>query len=233
MSVAENNPMPSVASQSPQQQVAIRSFIGAVVILAGLGLVLGAIPHYWWLGWESAFAANENLKNNVFLSEALLILVELCVIGGLVYAAYHASQKLTEPGVRSGIVLMALVIFAALNLCALIGGSLENQFAESPAVGWIVLAALFAAVVGGVGYLVWASPVVFNLLIALQDQNWFHLNSYKGSQGVRVRRGTIAGIIAVLGCGIITMNFRGFFGSNTTMSAVCPAMRSPATGLKS
>ncbi len=213
MSVAENSPVPSVAVQSPQQQAAIRSFVGAVVVLAAFGLVFGAIPHFWWQGWESFFAENETLKANVFLSEALLILLELGVIAGFIYGAYVASQQLTEPGVRAGIALVAVTIFFALCIIAALGGALVDQFGDNPVMGWIVLLLVFGAIVGGVGYLLWASPVVFQALVSIQDQNWFHLNSYKGNQGVRVRRGTIAAIIAVLGSGIVTMNFRGFFGS--------------------
>ncbi len=219
MSVAENTPHPPVAVQTPQQQMTIRSVIGAIVVLAAMGLVFGAIPYFWWQGWESVFAQNEPLKTNIFLSEALLILLELCVIGGLVYGAYRASQQLLEPGVRAAIVIMAIAIFLAINLCAILGGALQDQFSDKAAIGWVVLTLVFAAVVGGVGYLFWASPVVYNLLVTLQDQNWFHFNSYKGNQGVRVRRGTIAGIIAVLGCGVVTMNYRGLFGSSSPDAA--------------
>lgn len=219
MSVAENSPVPSVAVKNPQQQVAIRSFIGAVVILAALGLVFGAIPYLWWQGWESAFVGNETLKNNVFLSEALLILLELAVITGLGFEAYRASQQLVDPGVRSGIALVAVVIFIALNVCVMLGDTMEQQYDQNIALGWAVVCLVFAAIIAGVGYLLWASPAVFQLLVAVQDQNWFHLNSYKGNQGVRVRRGTIAAAIAVLGCGVATMNFRGLFGSTAQDAA--------------
>ena len=45
-----------------------------------------------------------------------------------------------------------------------------------------------------------------------EDQGWFHATSYKGNQGVRVRRGTILGILAVGACGIITLVTHRFFG---------------------
>jgi preprotein translocase SecE subunit len=47
----------------------------------------------------------------------------------------------------------------------------------------------------------------------LETQGWFHLRSYKPNQGVRVRRGTIAGILAVGVSGIITMATHRLFGA--------------------
>ena len=45
-------------------------------------------------------------------------------------------------------------------------------------------------------------PGFQNWLIRLEEQGWFSFTAYKRSQGQRVRRGTIAGILALAGCGV-------------------------------
>src|SRR5687767_2715810 len=102
MSVAET-PKTEQASQNPQQQLAIASALGAVVVLLGLCFVFGGFPWLWSVGWEQAFPKGTDLHENVFLRGALLILVDLVLIAGLAYAAYRALQAQTLPGMRAGI----------------------------------------------------------------------------------------------------------------------------------
>src|SRR5437879_3661215 len=113
MSVAEN-PMTEQASRNPQQAFALGSAVGAFAILAALGLVFGALPLYWGQGWESL--GNKDLRENIFLADALLILIELGVIGVLVYGAFLLLQQQKQPGVRAGIVIGAIYCFIGLWL---------------------------------------------------------------------------------------------------------------------
>jgi preprotein translocase SecE subunit len=62
------------------------------------------------------------------------------------------------------------------------------------------------------GYVYMMVPGWRNLLETFEAQGWFHGISYKGNQGVRVRRGTIVGILAVGVFGIATMVNNRFFG---------------------
>ncbi len=56
-------------------------------------------------------------------------------------------------------------------------------------------------------------PGFQNWLIRLEEQGWFSFTAYKRSQGQRVRRGTIAGILALAGCGVYIMATHGSLGS--------------------
>ena len=214
MSVAETPTTESV-ERNPQLQFAISSAIGAVLLLAGLGFVFGGLPMLWSDGWDALFASTKELKDNVFLSDALLILVELLVIGGLIYAAYVGLQQNTQPGVRAGMVFLAVGAFASLWLCAWLGDSMsrggENRQFE-PGVGIPVLAAVLVALLGGLGYVYAKVPGCLQFFEAVEHQGWFHAFAYKGNQGVRVRRGTIVGVLAVGVCGIITMIQHRYFG---------------------
>jgi preprotein translocase SecE subunit len=215
MSVAET-PMTVKTPRNPQHLLAVSSAIGALALLAGLGLVSAGLPMLWSNSWDRIFAENPDLKNNAFLSDALLILIELLVIGGLVYGAFIALQQQTQPGMRAGAVFLALYVFAALWFSAWLGEVMVNQFRDDPTLGWTVLVVMLAALLGGAGYVYAMVPGWMNFLETVEHQGWFHGYSYKGNQGVRVRRGTIVGVLVLGICGIITLVTHGMFGRERT-----------------
>ena len=211
MSVAEN-PTTEQTLHNPQHRLALASAIGALALLVGLGFIFAGLPMLWSNSWDRLFAESPDLKNNVFLSDALLILVELLVIGGFVYGAFVVLQQQTQVGMRAGAVFLAIYVFACLWFTAWLGDVMVNQFREEPTLGWTVLLVILAALLGAAGYLYAMVPGWMNFLEIVDLQGWFHGYSYKGNQGVRVRRGTIVGILAVGICGIITMVTHGIFG---------------------
>jgi preprotein translocase SecE subunit len=213
MSVAEKSALEQT-QRNPQQQLAVGSAVGAVALLAGLGIIFAGLPVLWDEVWRSVWERSLEYKKNDFLSEALLILVELVAIGGLMFVGYGQLQKHTLPGLRAGSVLAALTLFFALWIGALLGGQMEDQFADQPALGWIVLAVVMGAILAGVGYLYLKAPTMAAFLEAVEHQGWLHGVPYKGNQGVRVRRGTIVGILAIGVFGIITMVQHHVFGAD-------------------
>jgi preprotein translocase SecE subunit len=211
MSVAETPTTESI-SRNPQQQLAVGSAIGAVAVLACLWLIFAGLPEMWGRVWDQTFKDNLDLKNNIFLSDALLILLDLVAIGGFAFAGYRILQQQTQPGLRAGIFFLTLYLFLALLLCGWLSGQMVNQFQDQPGIGWAVLLIVLAAFLGGAGYVYVAVPAWMGFLDTVEHQGWFHGYSYKGNQGVRVRRGTIVGILAVGICGIITLVWNRSFG---------------------
>lgn len=213
MSVAEN-PTTEKAARTPQQQFAIGSAVGAVVILAAMALIFGVLPLYWREGWESVWKDNPDLLKNLFLADALLILLELLVIGGLAFGAYQLLQQQPQPGLRAGIVFGAVYLFVGLWFVFWLGGRLkEGEFAEdNPPLGWALLGIIYVALAAGAGYVYLMVPGWLGLMETVEHQGWFHATSYKGNQGIRVRRGSIVGILAVGVTGIITLITYRFFG---------------------
>src|ERR1019366_6267711 len=210
MSVAETPTTESIA-RNPQQQLAVGSAIGAVAILACLWIVFAGLPELWGRVWAQIFTDNLDLKRNVFLSDALLILIDLLLIGGLGFATFRIFQQQAQTGLRAGIFFGAIYLFAVLALCGWLSGLMQDQFQDNPPVGWAVLGIVFAAPLGGAGYVYLAGSGWMNFLGTVEHQGWFDGRSYKANQGVRVRRGTILGFIAVGACGIITLIQHRFF----------------------
>ena len=69
---------------------------------------------------------------------------------------------------------------------------------------------IIATVAVGVGLLYFAGRVFLNpkfedTLTTVEDQGWFNRSVYKGSQGQRVRRVTMASVLILVVCGIITL----------------------------
>jgi preprotein translocase SecE subunit len=213
MSVAET-PKTETITPNVQQQFAIGSAIGAGLLLAALALVFGALPLYWGEAWDSIWASNPDMQKNLFLADSLLILLEIAVIFGLLYAGYQLLQKDTQPGTRAGATIGAVYLFLCLWLTFWLGGTMESQFANQPMVGLGVMAAIFIGLAAAAGYLYLMVPGWMGLMESVEHQGWFHGTSYKGNQGVRVRRGTIMGILAVGISGIITLYMHRTFGSD-------------------
>jgi preprotein translocase SecE subunit len=210
MSVAETHTTESIA-RNPQQQLAVGSALGAVAILACLWIVFAGLPEFWTRAWAEIFKDSTDLRKNVFLSDALLILSDLLLIAVVCFGTFRMFQQQTQPGLRAGVFFGVLYLFLVLLLCGWLGGLMQDQFQENPPLGWAVLGAVFAAFVGGAGYVYVAIPGWMNFLEAVEHQGWFEGRSYKGNQGVRVRRGTILGFVAVGACGIITLVWHRFF----------------------
>src|SRR5947209_2756437 len=103
--------------------------------------------------------------------------------------------------------------------------SLQQQLAVGSFLGavsvllslWVVLAGLPLAwddLRGGTGFL-FLQPGWGRVLESIEDMGWFHARSFKASQGARVRRGTIIGILVLGVCGIITLWTHRSFGYET------------------
>ena len=212
MSVAENQTTEHTP-RTAQQDLLIGSAIGAVALLLGLGLVLSGLPTLWFSAWNSMFANSPDVRNNEFLRDALLLFLDFGIIVGLLYGAYVLLQKQSQPGLRAGIVILAAYLLLTLWAVFKLGALLDEQFRDNSAVGFTVLAVIWAAMLAGAGYVYLKVPGWLGFLEGVEHQGWFHATGYKGNQGVRVRRGTIIGILAVGITGIITMVQHRIFGT--------------------
>ncbi len=218
MSVAEKSIVEHVP-RNPQQQFAVSSAIGAVALLAGLGFIFAGLPMLWAILWDALWRRTLGIQqNNPFLADAILLLVSLAVVSALTYGAYRLLQTQKQPGLRAGIVALALYLVVTLAIGAWVGELMVKSFAENPTLGWGVLILIEAALWAGAVYVFAAVPGWLSFLVAVEDQGWFHATAYKGNQGVRVRRGTIMGILTVGITGIITMVNHHYFGSEPTSS---------------
>src|ERR1700749_4014860 len=105
MAVAEKT-LAETTKDAPRRELGlgIASLVGGVILLAGLGLVFGALPVFW-----SDILPTGAM--NPFLSGALLLLVSIAALVAVCYGLYAADKSLAIPGLRGGSVIEAILIF--------------------------------------------------------------------------------------------------------------------------
>lgn len=206
MSVAENAPASLESTpRGAQQRLALGSMLGAAYVLGGLWVVLAGLPLAWGL---AVYTEAGKPFFNEYLSATLLMM--LCSLAAVCvgYVGYQLIKGHDQPGLRSGIFFAAAMIFISLWIAEATGNSIVGQ---DPAVGISITIGIALALVGGTVFL-FLQPVWGGILESVEDQGWFHGTSFKASQGVRVRRGTVVGVLTLGGCGIYTLVTHRTFG---------------------
>lgn len=195
MTVAVKEVMENTA-RKPFDRLAVDSLLGVGYVLVGIWTVFFGLSLLWWdvLGFSDAP-----------VPRALLILAMTVAAGGFVFGGVRlAKAKKLHEGFRAGIFLGLVGLLAAAGVTSAIGSWLEARFGLEAAIGGVITAAV------GVGQLVLLARLFLNpnfekFLVQVEQQGWFSLESYKATQGRRVRRGTLLGILLVAGCGIYSL----------------------------
>ncbi len=204
MAVAVKNP-PEV-SPSLLDRMAAASLAGTVYVLGCLGIVFYLLPSLWW-AWTG-------LDSNSPTAKVLLGVVMLAAATGLAVLGVRLLGGKAVPGLRAGI-FMGVVWFVVILLLAR-WASLWIEYwtygglfgASGPTVGPILsgVVALFFLFLGVRWFL---KPGWERFLVRLEAQGWFSARAYKPQQGLRVRRGTIFGLLVLVGAGIWTLQSHG------------------------
>ena len=193
VAVKNNREAPSA---SVFDRLSVDIVVGVLYVVVSLGVLFPLMDYiwWWWLG----------LDRNSIGWWLLLILIDLGLATGLVVLGKRLLDAKPLKGLRAGLALGVLGIFLIALLTDSVGGYVADYvFANgmSQAIGVAVTVGFGVAVlvIGGRYFL---TPRAEEGLVALEDQGWFTAHSYKRSQGLRVRRGTILGVLILAGCGI-------------------------------
>jgi preprotein translocase SecE subunit len=189
MAVAVKN-SPETTPQPLFDRLAVSSLVGAVYVLGSLGIVFYLIPSLW------------GTVETTFVNVALRLLAMVVAAGVLIFLGTRLAGPHPPHGLRAG-VFVTLVALLVVGLITWGAGMMIERFL-SGAVG-IALTILI-----GVGLLVllgrwFFSPSLEQTLVQFEDQGWFTAAAYKHSQGQRVRRGTIVGLLFMALAGVWTL----------------------------
>ena len=195
-----------VPSNSLLTQPALLSLFGMVYLLGTLIIVFGLIPQLWWSAWS-----NLGMGEQVVLGSLLLFLVDVACLIGL----FVAGRKLIGEDIPSGVRAGAFVAFVGITVVLLLARwasiHLENAAyyrSFDPTTG-AILSALVALTLLGLWIWIFTREWMQRLVVQLEAGGWFHATSYKPNQGQQVRRGTIFGILVIVGAGIYTLIAQG------------------------
>lgn len=200
MAVAVKN-KPEVASAGLLDRMAIASLAGAAYVLGTLGIVFYLLPSLWQTGgWEGSAAL------------AVRALIQLAAASGLLVFGARLLGPKAAVGIRAGIAVSLAGFLLILLLTRWASMWIEywsyDRGLFSPSAGTVL------TLVAGVGLLALGvrmllRPGTEQFLVSLEEQGWFSARPYKALQGVRVRRGTVFGILLLVGAGIWTMLSHG------------------------
>jgi preprotein translocase SecE subunit len=202
MAVAVKTSSETAPRTQLRQNLAVSSFVGALYVLFGVGMVFTGLP----VLWNDVLEINKTL--NVFLSDALLLIVLLVAAVGFVVVGKVLEGPHPPHGLRAGTFVAALALFLIGLLALGLGSWLETQDA------WIQIG-ITVLVAGGLLYgLAWLffKPGFLQWLGHIEDQGWFYATPFKPNQGLRVRRGTVIALLVLVGCGIYTMLLHNALG---------------------
>ncbi|HKA08521.1 MAG TPA: preprotein translocase subunit SecE [Gemmataceae bacterium] len=200
---------PSTDTKKPTQPMGLiaASVIGAVFVLFGLFIVLRGIP---WV-WDQYIHAALTKATNSFVSTALLISVQVAAAVLFIYAWAKLGAGKQVPGFKGGvffvIAVAVVVFFSAKALISHAPPARPVSFAN-------VVVMLFNVTILFLIFQFFRTGRFTEWSLALDHGGWFDAKSYKRTQGLRVRRLTILGILLVAGSGIWTMMQHNYLPRN-------------------
>ena len=205
MAVAAIPAAQSTRSAPPMGLIAA-SCVGAVFVLGAAALVLRVLPG----AWDASIGQTITHTVNSLFSRALLIAVQIAAAVGLAIAGTRliAAQKI--PGVRGGIFFVIATIFTAF-FC---GRAIYLLAGRGFSAGVLLAIAINAVILFFVvqfyrtnRFTAWS--------LAVDEGGFFSPVSYKRSQGQRVRRFTIIGLLLIFTSGVWTLMTHNWLPVNT------------------
>lgn len=193
MAVAVKNPM-ETGSEHPMNRFAVGSLAGGLYVLASLVVIFYGIPALW-----STLPGSDGSA----VAMALRIVVMVLAGTGATYLGQRLLGENPPQGLRAGVFAAVVGAFVILLILRNVGGMLEGVIQNST-LGLSILGGLGVVLLSGLAMLFF-KPRCESMLVALEAQGWFSMTSYKRSQGQRVRRGTILGILVIAACGVYTL----------------------------
>ncbi len=200
MAVAVKN-TPEVASPGLLDRMAVASLAGTVYAIGWVGIVFYLVPGLWWGAFnrESPHAA---------VAWAFLILADLAVAFGVGYVGAKLLGPKAVPGVRAGTVAGLIGVVLVLLLSRWASLWFEHWVYDAhwfgPGVGAALSGAVCVLLLAGLVRLFF-HPKFEQVLLQAEDQGWFRATAYKGNQGLKVRRGTVLGLLLIAGAGVYTL----------------------------
>jgi preprotein translocase SecE subunit len=169
---------------NPTTRLLTAGLAGAVYLLVGIAVAGYAVPLLWTQFLAPAFAGN------AFVNAFLRIVVQLGVIVGLVVFGSRLAGSDPPKGFRGSVFLWLVALIVGFLIAREIG------LLVGVSAGPIVFAVSLVAVAVAAWRLL-ATPKAVGWMHALEEQGWFHTNNYKRTQGLRVRRYTLVGLLLV------------------------------------
>ncbi len=172
------------------------SITAALFLLVGVAAVGYGIPKL----------LAEVLPGSGMVNVFFRVLIQIAALVGIVIVGGKLAGANPPRGIRGGIFVVLSVIFTVFFLWRAVGLNFTNQVGQIIAVV-VTLGLLFAA------FKFLTSATAREWMIGLEDMGWFHTYSYKRTQGLKMRRYTIIGILLLGLSGVYTLMSQELLGA--------------------
>lgn len=170
------------------------SLAGAAVLLVGIGVVGYIVPQVW----DSAVSPVLKPLGG-FVDSFLRVCALVAAVVGVVFVANKLAPANPPRGLRGGIFLILSIVIAAFFIVRAVGLNFENSSVGSIVTGVVAAALAFGA------YKFLTSARGTDTMIAIEDTGLMHTHSFKKTQGLRLRRWTMIGILLLGLSGVYSM----------------------------
>jgi preprotein translocase SecE subunit len=171
------------------------SLVGGLFVLGGLAATFYLVPQFL----DSA------VGSGTFVTAALRLVAQVAVAAAVIWLGTRLAGTNPPHGLRGGIFLVVSWLIATFFITRAVGLNIDGPVGMG--VTLVVLGGLL-----GLGYRLLVSPGGYRWMTAVEEQGLLHTFSYKRTQGVRMRRYTLLGILLIGWTGVYTLIAHETFG---------------------
>jgi preprotein translocase SecE subunit len=177
---------PPISVANPRTNLVVASLVGSLFVLGGLFLAGYVIPSLW----ERSVAPVLKPLGG-FFNEFLRIVAQLATVVGVIFAGTRLAGNNPPKGLRGGIFLCVSIIITVFFVVRAVGLNLnDSKFGP-----YATLAVLVGLIFASYKYLL--SDRAEKAMYSLEDSGWFYTHTFKRTQGLKVRRYTLLGVLTV------------------------------------
>lgn len=198
-----------ISSTKPVQNLAGLSLVVLAGLVVGLQILFKALP---WI-WFDVAGFSKSATSNI----GLAVLGFALLVAGLFYLGKSRLFS-SNHGVKGGVFVGLVLFIGNLALDSWWGKVVEgwaydtSAMTESVAVGFAATGAILFLIASVVFFF---KPANKKLFQKIEDQGWFSWETFKQSQGTKVRRGTIVGLLLLFGSGIYSISRNDTFAKGS------------------
>lgn len=196
MATAVETAAPSARPSGAGDRLLPASILAAAFLLLGIAAVGYAIPRLFATALPGSSLATLFIR----------VVVQIAALVGIIYLGGRLAGANPPRGIRGGIFVVLSTFFTLFFLIRAIGLNFTTG------IGQIIGAVLVVGLLF-LAYRFLVGDRARRWMLTLEDMGLFHTFSYKKTQGLRMRRYTIAGILLVGLSGVWTMMSQNLLGT--------------------
>ncbi len=186
---------PAPKDVNPRTRLAVASLVGGAFVTAGVVVAAYVVPQVWDSALAPALAGLNSLAIGF-----LRVVTQVAVAAGIIWAGTAVAGKNPPRGLRGGILIVVSAAIAIFFVVRAVGLNTEGMEGVGRLITLVVLGGLLGLAFRGL-----LSARGKELMEDIEGQGWLHAFSYKATQGQKVRRYTLIGLLILGWSGVYSL----------------------------